>query len=429
MSYIGMKGKPCPVCAVHPIGSQHSRTCSSACGIKLRDSEAKQARGAPVETASGNTSSATVTKTTARRVKTLQDLIEVCEIDTKEWEVERWVCEKYDTVSVPRTTGNDKDGWSRPDARPRITESFLVKAWLRRKTTVISARAEIEAMLADARKHAPRYAAIKRTPRASGNLLEVNITDHHFGKLAWAKETGYADYDLGEADRLFDTATEALIARASSLIYDRSVVVIGNDLMHADNKRGQTTRGTQLTTDSRYQKVFTTARRAAVRLIDRVRNVAPVQVIVVPGNHDEVSAFCLGDALECWYHDCPDVTVDNAPTMRKYLQWGRVMLMWTHGNAGKLEDYPLLMATEQREMWGATTWREAHTGDKHHRKLIELHGVAVRILPTLCPPDDWHSDMHFVGQQRCAEAYMWNRDEGMLGTVVYSVPESAGKAA
>ena len=168
MSYIGMKGKPCPVCAVHPIGSQHSRTCSSACGIKLRDSEAKQARGAPVETASGNTSSATVTKTTARRVKTLQDLIEVCEIDTKEWEVERWVCEKYDTVSVPRTTGNDKDGWSRPDARPRITESFLVKAWLRRKTTVISARAEITVVFL--RSHALTRKLSVMRGRASGRL-------------------------------------------------------------------------------------------------------------------------------------------------------------------------------------------------------------------------------------------------------------------
>jgi hypothetical protein len=99
------------------------------------------------------------------------------------------------------------------------------------------------------------------------------------------------------------------------------------------------------------------------------------------------------------------------------------MLMWTHGNTGKLENYPALMASEQPKMWGATRWREAHTGDKHHRRLLELRGATVRILPSLRPPDAWSSEMQFVGSIRAAESYVWNEREGLIGTAVYSILE------
>lgn len=425
MPYLGKLGHPCPVCGAGLIRSQFSRTCSVACGVKLKKQEAATApQAAPPskEEFRSDESRATLTRTTSKRVKSLPDLIESCDIDTSQWDVERWICEKYDTVSVPRATGNDKDGWKRDDARPQVTEMFLIKAWLVRKHAVIAAREEIRAMLADAKAHAPKYPVIRRPQATSGNMLELNITDHHFAKLAWGTETGYEDYDVRRAEELYDAAGDALIQRSSSLKYDQVVIVIGNDLFHSDNNKGTTTRGTQLSVDSRYKKTYPLVRRAAVRLIDKARAVAPVQVKIVPGNHDELTAFCLGDSLECWYHKCPDVEIDNSAPKRKYLQWGQVMLMWTHGDTGKLDDYPLLMASEKPQMWGATKWHEAHTGDKHQRKLIELKGVAVRILPTLCAPDDWHSDNHYVGNQRCSEAYMWNNEEGLVGTAVYSAP-------
>jgi hypothetical protein len=431
LPYHGKKGEVCPVCNTNKIQTQFALTCGTVCGDALRLSKREPTKTPSTESLDVKGDSATVTKTIHERVKTLADLKRVCGVDEAEWEVERWVCEKYDNVSVPRATGKSKE-WSRPDARPQITEMFLVKAWLKRKVALVAARDELKEMLSEAKKHAAKYAAIKQgsESRASGNMLEINIADHHFGKLAWGQETGHSDYDVKIAEALWDDAVEALVQRTSSISYERVVLIVGNDLLHADNKQGTTTKGTQVTTDSRYPKTFTLVRRAIVRTVERLRLIAPVDVVIVPGNHDELSSFCLGDALECWFAKCPGVTVNNSPTMRKYMEWGSVMLMWTHGNAGKLENYPILMASEQRQMWGRTIWREAHTGDKHQRKLIELHGVAVRILPTLCAADDWHSKMQFVGNMRCAEAYIWNKDEGLVGTAVYAVsPQNDQEAA
>jgi hypothetical protein len=92
--------------------------------------------------------------------------------------------------------------------------------------------------------------------------------------------------------------------------------------------------------------------------------------------------------------------------------------MFTHGDKGKRNDYPLLMATEQPEMFGQTKYREAHTGHTHQTKLDEQHGVRVRVLPALCEADDWHAENAFVGNLRSAEAYVWNKDEGLINIAI-----------
>jgi hypothetical protein len=121
------------------------------------------------------------------------------------------------------------------------------------------------------------------------------------------------------------------------------------------------------------------------------------------------------------------VQIENLPTLRKYHEFGQVMLLFTHGNRGKAADYPLLMATEKPEMWGRTKYREAHIGHLHKTKMRdsykvdENHGARVRIISSLCAADAWHSEMQFVGNLRQAEAFVWHRDEGQIAHATYTV--------
>lgn len=370
---------------------------------------------APSESFAVHGDSAEMTRTVNEKIKTLADLVRVCEIDTTEWEIERWVCNKWDM------------GYKDKEAQAHTIPLFQVKAWLKRNRPVMAARAEIASLLEDAKTKMPRRPALVRTSKTQPNiLLEPHVPDLHAGKLAWAEETGWENYDLRSAERVLDAAIDVLIARARSFGCDRVLLPWGNDLLHSDTKQGTTTGGTQLDTDSRYQKVFQTVRRMSVRTIDRLRDeVGPVTVLLVPGNHDTLGVWHLGDSLECWYRNSADVVIDNAPTLRKYHQHGQTMLMFTHGNRGKLDKYPELMAAEQPAMWGATTYREAHTGDKHHQRVLELKGCKVRISPALCPPDAWHSEFHFVGTQRSAEAFIWHPEEGLIGTAFYTVPKES----
>jgi hypothetical protein len=346
------------------------------------------------------------------RIHTLAQLIEYFEVDTQIWEVERFIANKWE---MGYTTGI-------AETKTALTVPlYQVKATFKKKKDVEAVIKEIADLFAEAKENAPEPLPIFREKSPlSGNMLEVNIPDVHFGKLAWGEETGHENYDNKIAERIYERAVDGLVFRSRGYRFDEVVFVVGNDLLQADDTEGRTTSGTVVTTDGRYQKTFRTARRAVINAIEKLRSIAPVRVIVVPGNHDELSAWHLGESLAIWFSKYSDVTVENEPTPRKYHQFGKVGLMYCHGHKGKRTDYPLQFATERPDIWGATIFREVHCGHEHKTKMDEYHGCRVRVLPALCPPDDWHSQMGFTGNLRSAEGFVWNRDEGLIAHIYYN---------
>lgn len=338
------------------------------------------------------------------RIKTLEELIEVCEIDLSVWEVERFVANK----------------WEMGERGGLVTPLFQVKAFLRKKNEVIAIREEIADMMAQAKSVAPTPTKIKRNKEVSGNLLEVSLFDVHFGKLAWTGETGDRNYDLTIAEAIYFRALRTLIERSKGYQYDEILFVVGNDLLNTDDQEGRTTKGTYVSTDGRYHKIFRTVRRVMVESIEMLRQIAPVRVIVIPGNHDSLASWHIGDSLECFFHKYEDVMIDNEPLERKYHQFGKVLLAFTHGDKGKRPEYASLMAVEQPVMFGETKFREIHTGHLHTTKLDEKYGVRVRILASLSPADSWHARNGFIGNLRTAEAFVWNREEGLIAHFYYT---------
>jgi hypothetical protein len=354
---------------------------------------------------------------TKEHVRTLEDLIRVCEIDTETWDIVEWHANKWEM------------GWKDALDEAHALPLFQVKARLRRKIHLVAAKQEIEALKVLAKESIDKPIRKSVTFKIDNdNLLEVDIFDLHLGKLSWAKETGYQNYDLKIARALFEEALEILIARTSSHKFAQVVLPIGNDFFHSDNLANETTAGTRQDMDGRFHKTAHIGREMMVYAIERLREIAPVTAIVAPGNHDQLSAWHLGDSLECYFHRDGDVAVDNYPTLRKYHEFGKVMLMFTHGNRGKQQDYPLLMATEQPDMWGRTRFREAHLGHLHKTQLRdsltvgENHGARVRIISSLCAADAWHAEMTFVGNLRQAEAFVWNKREGQIAHATYTAP-------
>lgn len=293
----------------------------------------------------------------------------------------------------------------------------------------VAMQREIADLKRDFRQHRPAKVLPVRKITDGDCMLEIDIFDLHLGKLAWAKETGYENYDLKIAKQAFEDALETLIARTAGHKFTEVVLPIGNDFFHTDNLIAETAHGTRQDMEGRFHKTAHTGRVLMVHAIERLRHIAPVTAVVAPGNHDLLSAWQLGDSLECWFHDKAvygDVQIDNMPTLRKYHQFGNNMLMFTHGNRGKHLDYPLLMATERPQMWGATKYRECHIGHLHKTqmrdsfKVDENHGVRVRIISSLCAADAWHAEHQYVGNLRQAEAFVWHKEEGQIAHATYT---------
>jgi hypothetical protein len=297
---------------------------------------------------------------------------------------------------------------------------FQIKVWLKKRVVAIATREEIADLIASTKVAITRKAPYIVRASKTGFLFEPSIPDLHAGKLAWAKETGDANYDTKIAKKVFEDALASLMARVSGYTFEQILLPIGNDLLNTDNAQGTTTSGTQVNSDVRFQKTFTTVRYMLVDAVERLRELAPVHILTVPGNHDQLSAWHMGHSLECYFHNYKDVTIDNSPRTRKYYQWGKVMIMLTHGDKGKKPDYPLIMATDEPHMWSETKYREAHTGHRHKTMVDEFHTVKVRISPALCPPDAWHAE-NMYHQMRGAEGFVWSKEDGLVNMAFHTV--------
>ena len=284
-------------------------------------------------------------------------------------------------------------------------------------------RDEIEALKAVAKEELVKIRKPQDKIKAAKDtdlLLEIATPDLHVGKLSHPDETGRRPYDVKIAIATFKRALEALIERTSNFKFSEILLVVGNDLLNSDNPEGTTTSGTAVSNDGRFYKTFWKTRTMMIEAIQRLREIAKVNVVVVPGNHDRNTAFFLGDSLECYFHGDPLVSVVNGPAPRKYVEWGNCLLSFCHGDEGKRSDYGFLMAAEKPEAWGRTKFREVHTGHFHKLTTEEEHGVRVRVLSALTEADAWHAAQGYVGAIRQAQAFVWSKKEGLLAEVFYN---------
>ena len=263
---------------------------------------------------------------------------------------------------------------------------------------------------------------------SSEHLLELDAFDLHLGKVSWSPETGQ-DYDLGIAARDFREAVEDILHKASMFKLGRALFPIGNDLLHTDNLRSETTAGTRVDSDSRYHKMFESAVTEMRWGIDRLKAVSPlVEVKVLPGNHDRLGAYTVGRVLEAIYENDPRVVIDNSPKLRKYAKWGKTLIGYTHGNEEKQKDLPLIMAQECAEWWADTLFRLWRGGHLHTFKKTmyvagdSLGGVEYRTIRSLSAADAWHTMKGFIGGRRAIEGFVHHIEEGEVGAFISRLP-------
>tara|TARA_R100000655_G_scaffold109599_2_gene164581 strand:+ start:118 stop:1266 length:1149 start_codon:yes stop_codon:yes gene_type:complete len=344
------------------------------------------------------------------RIKSLDDLIAHCDIDLDLWEIDRYIVNKWEV-------GSNVDGQV-------VTEPlFQVKAWLKRKK--FDTELFREGLVTDLKKYS-KYSKLERPNTLGKCMLEINIFDLHFGKLCWGEETG-ENYDTKIAEKRFLKAIETLLKRAEGFDIEKIVFPIGNDFFNSDNLRNTTTAGTFQDEDLRWQKTYRKGRELIVKAIDRLCQVADVDVVVVQGNHDFERSFYLGDALECWYDKDENVNVDNNANPRKYVHYGQCLVGFTHGNNEKVANLPMIVAQEKSDIWSKTKYREVHLGHLHHKREIkwistqEYNGVVVRYMRSLSGTDAWHNQKGYKGSVQSAEAFIWEKNEGLIAQLSFNL--------
>lgn len=307
--------------------------------------------------------------------------------------------------------------------------NYSVRAELRPIPGAVNLKRLKEAILQDIKDIAKERlcaAGEAPVPPTGDFLLEISTVDLHIGKRVWAEQCIDGEYNSEIALERASEATNHFLNRAADYPVAQIILPIGHDLLHFDNMRFTTNRGTQMTPDGIYEEVYRMAAKFLRWQIETCAEVAPVTVKVVPGNHDWTSVFSLGELLAAVYEDCPYVAVDNSVNTRKYFRWGQTLLGYTHGDQiNKIETLATAMADERGKDWAETRFHEWRLGHLHNQFKWTLRShdqnrtTGVHYMPSLCGTDKWHHEQGYRHHPR-AEAYLWCRNTGLDTTFTYN---------
>lgn len=337
---------------------------------------------------------------TSSEINSLEKVIEHCNIDTSIWNIEKYSIEQG---------ANDKEG----------NAQFRWKLNLEKKVSDFNEK--IIADLKEDLKKNSKVVARKNYGKSNGFMLEIAIWDAHVGKKSWEQETG-VNYDLKIAKKIYLDTLNDLITKASNFgVPEKILFVVGQDFINIDNNLLTTTAGTKQDVDGRYAKIVKEGRELLTTSIDILKEIAPVEVVVSAGNHDTNTMFHIGDSLECFYHNDENVNVDNQPISRKYVKYGKSLICLSHGDKVKADQIPLIMATECVKDWALTSYKFAQFGHYHHESMKEIRGVKIHYLSSISAPDLYHFDNGYVGSIRQAQAFIFDKENG-LESILYSKP-------
>lgn len=251
----------------------------------------------------------------------------------------------------------------------------------------------------------------KRAPKKkrTKNLFMPAIYDAHIGKKSIGE-----DEDIGA---VYLDCLESLINSAGD--FDRTLLVIGNDLGNIDNLAGTTTAGTPQTSKFDFYESARYRCALMIRAVDRLLDHAPVDVMVVPGNHDKATSYWLGLVMDAYYHDNIDVDVYLSDMPTQWYRWGVTQFMFTHGDKFKPERLVAYMASHDPQDFAECRYHEVYMGHFHtYRKMIvdteDNNGIMIRFMPGLSVSDRWHFDNWYTTSRRGAIGVVYSEDDGWI---------------
>ena len=253
----------------------------------------------------------------------------------------------------------------------------------------------------------------------SKKMLEVNICDLHIGKLAWHKEVGQ-DYDYKIATKRFEDTIEDILYKTRYEEFEKILFVFGNDFYNFSTSDGATINKTPQDNDSRYKKMCIKGEELLIKSIERLSEKSNVEVLMVEGNHDAIPTFHSMRYMSAWFRNAQNVTVSEDIKTRKYYNYGKCLIGFTHGDK-EMKRLPSLMQNEAAELWGKTLYREYHCAHFHSEQVQEHEGIIRRHLSSITGTDSWHFDSGYISALAKAQSFIWDKDNGLENIIMSNV--------
>lgn len=217
--------------------------------------------------------------------------------------------------------------------------------------------------------------------------LEIPLFDLHFGNST-------LEYYQNTLQKILELLEKS---------YEEVLFIVGQDLFHNDNFKGETANGTRIDKVD-MEKAWEDAETFYVSLINKaLENSKKVTVLFIKGNHDESMAWAFVMNLKSYYRLNDRITFDTRFKERKAHMLGLNFIGTTHGDKNR-NNAAANFSVEFPEMWAKATTREVHMGHLHRKRTtkqpieitIDSKGVIVRELGTGNDIDQYHEDYGYT---------------------------------
>lgn len=255
-----------------------------------------------------------------------------------------------------------------------------------------------------------RFAKVRE--KKDGYTVEISLPDIHVGLLSWRRETT-EDFDL---NIVYEQVMHAVTQIYNKMILmnipiKKILLVTLGDVLHVDNDVQTTTKGTFQQVDGRFPKIVETAYDLLFAIITKFAQLAPVEYIYIPGNHDKDTGWQLAFNLSKVFEQMQNirVTCDCEPNPHKYRIIGKVALGWTHGDArGKNLDGLMNMLIRGHNNIEYKCLHAGHLHSSHSHTSVD-GGCYVENLDSLCPASLWeHTQAYGKTPMRYVTAFLWD---------------------
>ena len=322
-------------------------------------------------------------------IKSLDELIEKCKIDTSKWEITKYV----------------QNYWGNAD-----TPHYQVKAWLGKKKGNEIFQDAFVSFLNEYQPSSIEIASPTYDNQKGDGCLIINKQDSHLNKLDI-----HGDNDIEKRFDNIMNKVEVILNQAElSNNLDEIKYIIGSDEFNSEFT-GTTTKGTPQQNILSYHDSFERICDHEVKMISLLLQKAHlVEVIYVAGNHDEFVGWHMIKWLKTYFRNETRVLFDDSPKYRKYVSFGNSALMFNHGDALKPAKLASIFPMEFKEDWSHHDNFYIFTGDKHHEVSLDFNGIKFYQIPAFSNSKSlWDDKNGYVCSKAEVTAFLIDYDNGM----------------
>lgn len=322
-------------------------------------------------------------------IKTLDELIKKCKIDTDKWEITKYVQNYWGNAQTPH---------------------YQVKAWLSKKKDHQVFQDSFIDFLSTYKPSSIKINPPLAYEEKMDGCLIINKQDAHYNK-----------YDVDGFNSM-DVRFRAVLNRFSVILHQaklsnnitKIVYIIGSDEFNSEFTE-TTTKGTPQKNVLGFHESFEKICEHEVRMISLLLDFSKeVEVIYVAGNHDEYVGWHLIKWLQTYFRNIDQVSFETSNSYRKYVSYGNSAMMFNHGDAIKPAKLAGIFPVEFREHWSDHTNFYIFTGDKHHELSQDFNGIKFYQIPAFSNAKSSWDDKHgYTCSKGEVTAFMIDLEDGI----------------